>query len=91
VHPIAQASSSASVNQTGPAFLVVLGIIAIWWLATHGKGEVKLRFLAWLLLPVIVWALVAAHSPAEGARIASGAASGVSVAIGAFSRLASGI
>jgi hypothetical protein len=91
VHPIAQAAASASENSVGPAVLVVLGIIGIWWLSTHGKGEVKLRLLAWLLLPVILWVLVAAHSPAEGARIAAGAASGVSVAIGAVSRVVSGM
>jgi hypothetical protein len=91
VHPIAQAAASASTSQDGPAVLVVLGIIAIWWLASHGKGEIKLRLLAWLLLPVIAWALVAAQNPAEGARIAGGAASGVSVAIGVVSRVVSGV
>jgi hypothetical protein len=91
VHVIAQAAASATESSTGPAVLVVLGIAGIWYLSTHGKGEVKLRLLAWLLLPVILWALVAAHSPAEGVRIASGAASGVSVAVGAVSKVVSGI
>jgi hypothetical protein len=69
---------------------MVGGVIAIWWLSTHGKGEIKLRLIAWLLLPAMVWLLLAAHSPAEAGKVASGAASGVSVAIGAVSRVVSG-
>jgi hypothetical protein len=91
VSPIAAAAASASAGSTGPAVLVVLAVAGIWWLSTRGKGEVKLRLLAWILLPVIVWLLVAARSPAEAGRIASGAAAGVTVAIGTVGRLASGI
>lgn len=75
----------------GPAVLIVLGVIAIWWLSTHGKGEIKLRFIAWLLLPLIVWLLVAAHNPAEAGRIATGAASGTATAISALSKALTGI
>lgn len=91
MHPLAQAAASSAETKAGPAVSVVLAVAAIWWLSTHGKGEVKLRLLAWLLLPVIAWALLAAHSPAEGARIASGAASGISVALSAFGRVLGGI
>jgi hypothetical protein len=70
---------------------MVLAVAAIWWLATHGKGEAKLRFISWLLLPVIVWLLVAVHSPAEAGRVASGAASGAGTAISAVGRLFSGM
>ena len=73
--------------QNGPAVLVVLAVIAVWCLAARGNGEIKLRLLAWLLLPIIVWLLIAANSPAEAARIASGAATGVTVAIGALVHL----
>lgn len=91
VSPIAATAASAGASQVGPAVLVVLAVVAVWWLSSHGKGEVKLRLLAWVLLPLIVWLLVAARSPAEAGRIASGAAAGVTVAIGTVGRLASGI
>jgi hypothetical protein len=74
----------------GPAVLVVLAVAGIWWLSTRGRGEIKLRLLAWLLLPVIAWLLIAANSPAEAGKIASGAASGVRAAIGALGRVVSG-
>jgi len=91
VHPIAQAAVSAGAAKVGPAVLVVLVAVAVWWLSAHGKGEVKLRLLAWLLLPVVVWLMVAAHSPAEAGKIAAGAAAGVGTAIGAVSQVVSGI
>lgn len=69
---------------------MVFAVVAIWWLAAHGKGEAKLRFIAWLLLPIIVWLLVAVHSPAEAGRVASGAASGAGTVISAVGRLFSG-
>jgi hypothetical protein len=90
VHPTAAAAAGAAPAQAGPAVLVVLGVIGIWWLSTHGKGEVKLRLLAWLLLPVIAWLLVAAHDPAEAGRIASGAASGASTALSSLGKLVGG-
>lgn len=90
MHPTAAAAASTA-SQTGPAVIVVLAVVTVWWLATHGKGEIKLRLLAWLLLPVIVWLLLAAHSPAEAGKVASSAASGVTTAIGALSRVVSGI
>lgn len=88
MHPIAAATASA--GNTGPAVFVVLAVVAVWWLSSHGKGEIKLRLLAWLLLPVIVWLLIAAQSPAEAGRIASGVAAGVTVAVGTVGRLVSG-
>jgi len=90
VHPNAAAAASAGASQVGPAVLVVLSVAAVWWLSTHGKGEVKLRLIAWVLLPVIVWLLVAANNPAEATRIASGAAAGVTTVIGALGKVASG-
>lgn len=88
--PIAAAAASAGASQVGPAVLVVLAVAAVWWLSTHGKGEVKLRLIAWILLPLIVWLLIAAQSPAEAGRIASGVAAGVTVAVGTVGRLVSG-
>jgi hypothetical protein len=90
VHPIAATAASAGASQVGPAVLVVLAVVAVWWLSSHGKGEVKLRLLAWLLLPVIVWLLVAANDPAAAGRIASGAATGVTTVIGVLGKVASG-
>jgi hypothetical protein len=89
VPPIAAASATVSTSHAGPAVLLVLGIIAVWWLATHGKGEIKLRLIAWLLLPLIVWGLVAAQNPAEAGRIAAGAASGAALAISTIGRVVS--
>jgi hypothetical protein len=87
VPPIAAAAASAGASQVGPAVLVVLAVAAVWWLSTHGKGEVKLRLIAWILLPVIVWLLVAANNPAEAGRIASGAAAGVTTAVSVVGQL----
>lgn len=69
---------------------MVLAVAGIWWMSTRSRGEIKLRLLAWLLLPVIVWLLMAAHDPAEAGRVASGAASGAGAAISAVGRLFSG-
>jgi hypothetical protein len=90
VHPITQAATGTSSSSVGPAVLMVGAVVAIWWLAAHGKGEAKLRFISWLLLPVIVWLLMAAQNPAEAGRVATGAASGAGAAISAIGRLFSG-
>jgi uncharacterized membrane protein len=86
----AAAQAAATTSSVGPAVLVVIAVIIIWRVSVGGRGEIKLRLLAWLLLPVIVWALVAAHSPAEGGQIASGAASGIGTAISALGKLFGG-
>ena len=91
MHPIAQAAASAGTTDAGPAVAVVLAVIAIWWLATHGKGGAGFRLLAWVLLPVMVWLLLAVHDPAQAGRIASGAASGVATAVSGISQWVSGI
>lgn len=91
MHPLAQAAASTGTSDAGPAVAVVIVIIAIWYLSTHGKGGAGFRLIAWLLLPVILWMLLAVHDPAQAERIASGTASGVAVAVGAVSRLAGAI
>jgi hypothetical protein len=88
VTPIALAAASTGTSDAGPAVAVVLGVVVIWWVSTHGKGGAALRLIAWVLLPVMVWLLIAVHDPAQAGHIASGAASGVSVAISSISRLA---
>lgn len=86
----ATAAASAS-SGTGDAVAVVLAVIAIWWLATHGKGGAGFRLIAWVLLPLMLWLLVAVHDPGQAGRIASGAASGVAAALSGFSQLVSGM
>lgn len=89
MHSLAQAAASTGTGHAGDAVAVVLGVIAIWWISTHGKGSASLRLIAWTMLPVMMWLLVAVASPAEAGRIASGAASGVAVAVSGFSQLVS--
>lgn len=91
VHPITQAAASAGTGDAGPAVAVVLGVIAVWWLATHGKGGAGFRLIAWILLPLVFWMLLAVHDPAQAGRIASGAASGVATAVSGISQWVSGI
>ena len=89
--PLAQATSGTIAGSVGPAAILIAAVVAIWWLSTHGKGSAGYRLIAWLLLPAILWVLVAVHSPAAAGRIASGAASGAGTAIGAVGRLFSGL
>ena len=88
--PQATAATPSTVSQVGPGLLMIAAVAGIWYLAARGKGEIKLRLLAWLLLPIIVWLLIAAYTPADAARIASGAASGVTTDISAIGRLFTG-
>jgi hypothetical protein len=91
VTPIALAAASTGTSDAGPAVAVVLAVIGIWWISTHGKGGAALRLIAWVLLPLMLWLLDAVHDPAQAGHIATGAASGVATAISGLSRLASGI
>jgi uncharacterized membrane protein len=91
----AQAAASISSSAVGPAVLIVITVIAVWRYAVpsgkDAKGTIPGRLLAVVLFLIVCWSLVAAHNPAEGGRIAVGAASGVSVAVGALSKLFTGI
>jgi hypothetical protein len=91
VHPIAAAAASTGTTDVAPAVAVVVGVIAVWFLSTHGKGTASARFIAWLLLPAVLWVILAVHNPAQAGHIASGTASGVAVAISALSRFAAGL
>lgn len=71
------------------AIASVLFIIAIWWLATHGKGLVVARLLAWLLAVVVVLVFVSFSNPALAGTAVSGFIKGLSQAasgIGQFFR-----
>lgn len=94
MHPLAQAAASSAETSVGPAVLVVVAVAGIWMYALGrkgSKGTIPGRLSAVIVFAIAVWVLVAVHSPAEGARIASGAASGISVALGAFGRVIGGI
>lgn len=91
MHPIAAAAASAGASHTAAAVAVVLGVVVIWRMAVGGRGEIKLRLIAWVLLPVIVWMLIAVHDPVEAGRIAAGAATGTSVAASAIGQLLTAI
>jgi hypothetical protein len=91
VDSIALAAASTGTTDAAPALGVALTVIAIWWISTHGKGSAALRLIAWASLLGVLWLLDAVHDPAQAGHIASGAASGVAVAISAVSQFANGI
>jgi hypothetical protein len=66
------------------AVVSVLFIIAIWWLATHGKGLVVARLAVWLLAVIVVVVFLSFSNPAL-------AGSAVSGFVGGLSQAASGI
>lgn len=90
MHTIALAAASTGTSDAGPAVAVVLGVIAVWWVSTHGKGGAALRLIALVMAAIVFWMLLAVHNPAQAGHIASGAASGVSAAIGGISQWVSG-
>lgn len=89
MHPIAQAAASTGSSGIGDGVGVAVFVIGIWWVSVHGKGGAAFRLIAWMMLPLVLWLLVAVHNPAQAGQMASGAASGVSVDISAVSRLVS--
>lgn len=66
------------------AIASVLFIIAIWWLATHGKGLVVARLLAWLLAVIVVLVFLSFSNPALAGAALSGFTSGLSQAAAGF-------
>jgi hypothetical protein len=87
VHTIALAAASSGAGGIGDGVGVAVFIIGTWWVSVHGKGGAAFRLIAWMMLPLVLWLLVAVHDPAQAGQMASGAASGVSVDISAASRL----
>jgi hypothetical protein len=63
------------------AVVVVVSFIAFWWIATHGKGGVPGRIIAWGTVILVTWVLVAVTNPAAAGDVATGAASGTSAAV----------
>jgi hypothetical protein len=59
----------------------VVSFIGFWWVATHGKGGVPGRVIAWGALVIVTWVLVAITNPPAAGDVASGAASGASAAV----------
>jgi hypothetical protein len=91
VNTVAASAASAGSGSAGAGVAVILAVIAIWWLATHGKGTASGRLIAWLLLPAVAWVVLAARDPVQAGHIASGAASGAAAAVSGFSRLVSSL
>lgn len=58
----------------------VLVIIGIWYLATHGKGNVAARLVAWLLALIIGVVVLAFSDPRLAASAVTGFASGITQA-----------
>lgn len=88
--PIAQAAAGTGTD-VAPAVAVVLAVLVIWWVSTHGKGGAALRLIALMMAAVVFWMLLAVNDPSQAGRIAGGAASGVATAISAFGQLFGGI
>jgi hypothetical protein len=66
--------------------LVVVSVIAAWFLATHGKGTAPGRLVAWLVMIAVVWVVVAVKDPSTAGSMADGVASGVGQAASGISR-----
>lgn len=65
----------------GDAVITVLTLVAVWWLATHGKGNVAARLAAWGALLAAGWVVIAAVSPHAGSVITSVYATGAPAAV----------
>ena len=62
------------------AVLAPLSVIAIWYVATHGKGAAALRLAAWLSAVIVVLVLVSFKDPAATGALVSGWFKGISEA-----------
>jgi hypothetical protein len=63
------------------AVLAVLLVIFVWYIATHGKGLVVARLMAWLLLILAILVLVAIKDPGLAGSALAGFAHGISQAV----------
>jgi hypothetical protein len=59
------------------AVVSVLFVVAIWWVATHGKGTAPGRLVAWLSAIIVVWVLLAIKDPSVAGGAPSAFASGI--------------
>lgn len=66
------------------AVVAVLVIVALWYLATHGKGTAPGRLVAWGSMIVVVWVLLAIKDPGVADGIPGAFASGISQAASGF-------
>jgi hypothetical protein len=64
--------------------LSVLVVIGIWYLATHGKGIVAARLVAWLLLPIVALVLIGFNDPGLTGGILANFARGIHQAADGF-------
>ena len=63
------------------AVLAPLSVVAIWYLAVHGKGAAALRLVAWLSAVIVVLVLVSFKDPAAAGAVVTGWFSGISTAV----------
>jgi hypothetical protein len=66
------------------AVLAVLAVIALWWVSTHGKGNVAARLGAWGAAVVVIWLMVGFKYPHTAGMMASDFAAGISQAASGF-------
>jgi hypothetical protein len=63
-------------TMAGASVTVIMGLIALWYLSTHGKGTAPGRLVAWLLLLVVGWFFIAVQNPAAARSITNWSAEG---------------
>lgn len=68
----------------GDGVVAVLTVITIWWLATHGKGNVAARLAVWGAAFIVVWVIIAVNNPHAGAAITSVYTIGAPAAVHGF-------
>jgi hypothetical protein len=72
---------------TAEAVTVVMAVIGLWWIATHGKGTAPGRLVAWGVMLIVVWVVMAVNNPSDATTVAGATARGVMTAasgLGAF-------
>ena len=68
------------------AVLAPVSVIALWWLATHGKGLVAARLVAWLAAVIVLLVLVAVKNPHAAGALVTGWFDGISGFISGLGR-----
>jgi hypothetical protein len=73
------AEDAASGDDDGvAAVLAPLSVVAIWYLAVHGKGAAALRLVAWGSALVVLLVLISFKDPAAAGAVVTGWFDGIS-------------
>ena len=64
----------------GAGTFVIVAFIALWYLATHGKGTAPGRLVAWLVAIIVIWIMVSLKNPAAADRLVDFVKTGLSAA-----------